>query len=76
MEEILKWGGYVITGLLAWWGNEMKRDLDAAKEDMHRFKLHVAETYPKKEDLKEMIQPVLRKLDRLEEHLLRDRKDD
>ena len=76
MEEILKWGVYVITGFLAWWGNEMKRELNDTKNELQKFRLHVVETYPKKEDLREMVQPVLRKLDRIEEYLLRERKDE
>lgn len=70
MEEVFKWAVYVITGLLAWVGNDMRREINANKQEFSDYKLHVSEYYLKKEELKEMMQPILRKLDKIEDYLI------
>lgn len=79
--ELLKWGAYVITAVLGWFLREIKGDVNKLKTDQSAFALHLSETYVKKdeykeqnaelkESVKETIQPIFKKLDKLEELLI------
>lgn len=78
MEELVKWGAYVIYGIIGWIMKtlyERHRDLEDKFNDL---KVKLPEDYVTKEelhsvkeDLKEIIQPIFRKLDRIEEYLMK-----
>lgn len=81
MEEIIKWAGYVLTGVIGWFVNVLWNAQKELREDMKKIELNLAENYTKKEDFKELVtsfeerlkettQPLYKKLDRIEDILL------
>lgn len=70
VEELLKWGAYVVVGIVGWLVRVVWARQDKLAEKQQELEVHVKEHYAKKEDLKEAIQPLFRKLDRLEELIL------
>jgi len=84
--EVLKWGAYIAAAVIGWfvrilWGAQ--KDMMA---DMKKLELNLSENYTKKNDFKDVIgemkfefkeltQPLFKKLDRIEDFLLNNKKD-
>lgn len=81
MEELVKWGGYLLTGIVGWFVKTLWNAQSKLREDMSELALNVSENYTKKTDFRDMIdsfdikikestQPLYKKLDRIEDILL------
>ena len=79
--ELIKWAAYILTGVLGWFIRVLWDAQKELREDMKRIELHMSENYTKRNDFKEaisdmrddwkeMVQPLFKKLDKIEEYLL------
>ena len=86
MEEIIKWGLYVLTGIMGWFIRILWDAQKELRDDMKKIELNLSEKYTKKEDFKEAIHnmkddfkeltvPLFKKLDKIEEYLLHRNRD-
>ncbi len=66
MEELLKYGAYLVTGIVAWFVKIVWGRIEALQERQAEHSLHVSETYVKKEDMKSFSDAIFKKLDKLE----------
>lgn len=80
--EVVKWGAYVFTAVGGWFLRVLWTAQASLRKDLKALEIQLPENYVKKEDYKEStkqmresvretIQPLFRKLDRLEEILLK-----
>lgn len=81
MEEVLKYAAYVVTAMIGWFVNIIWNAQKTLRMDMDALRLHLVETYTKKDDFKEVMHifedrlkettiPLYKKLDRIEDILL------
>lgn len=85
--ELLKWGAYVLVGITGWFVRVLWEGQKEMRKDLREIEKNLAENYMKKPDIKEMVselkldmrevlQPLVKKLERLEDHLIISKKDD
>lgn len=75
MEEIFKWGAYVITAIIGWFVKTLWNAQAAMREDMKQLEVNLPKEYVSKEDFRDMYQAVLAKLDRIEAYLLHNKEE-
>ena len=75
MEEILKWGAYVITAVIGWFVKTLWDAQADLREDMKQLEINLPKEYVSKGDFRDMYQAVLAKLDRIEAYLLHDKEE-
>lgn len=84
--ELIKYGAYVIAGILGWFVRVLWTAQDQMRKDFSELEKQLPEKYITKDDFREVIRdvkegfkeainPVLRKLDRMEERMDEQRAD-
>ena len=59
----------VLVGGLGWFCNQIWSALQRMQEDVKKFELRISDTYVKQERLDKLFDPVMRKLERIEQAL-------
>jgi chromosome segregation ATPase len=65
-KDLLMWGLGLIAAAVATSVRNHAKTLESLEKDISDWKLRIIEHYVKKDDLKETIQPIFRKLDKIE----------
>jgi len=82
ISELFKWAAYLLTGIMGWFVRVLWDAQKELQEDMKKIELHISENYTKrndfrdaianlKNDFKEMSVPLFKKLDKIEEYILK-----
>lgn len=74
MDEIVKWGAYVISGLIGWLMKTLWENHRELQDKVADLSVKLAEEYVTKDALSKVFERVESKLDRIEDYLL-NRKD-
>jgi len=82
ISEVIKWAAYIIMGVIGWFVRVMWDAQKELRDDMKKIELNISENYTKrndfrdaiahlKDDFKEMSVPLFKKLDKIEEYILK-----
>lgn len=66
MEELLKWGIYVLTGGIAWILKSLWDAVQNLKKDVKDLEVTLPRDYMSKQDMQVMFESLMRKLEKIE----------
>lgn len=66
MEEILKWGAYILTAIIGWFVKTLWDAQAKLREDMKELEINLPKEYVSKTDFKELYTQLMIKLDKIE----------
>lgn len=66
MEEILKWGAYILTAVIGWFVKTLWDAQAKLREDMKELEINLPKEYVSKTDFKELYTQLMIKLDKIE----------
>lgn len=66
MEELIKWGLYVITAVLGWLVKTLWDAVSALRTDLKTLEVRIPENYVSKSDMKDYFEALKKQLDHIE----------
>lgn len=74
-EEIIKWGAYVLAGLIGAFVKVLWDAVTELKNDLHKIEVGIVRDFVSKDEVAQIFSELMRKLERIEDYLLKDKGD-
>lgn len=75
LAELIKWGAYVLTGIIGFFVKVLWDAVTKLKDDLHEIEVRFTENFVRKDEVAAAFQEMKQHLVRIEDYLLK-RKDD